>query len=729
MVGDLTLALRTAQSGLLTNQAALDAVANNIANVNTEGYSRKVAQLEQRVVSGVGAGVQLSEVTRNVDEGLIKSMRESFGDLRQLDVQESYWQRIQQQFGLPDENTSIAHIISEFQAAIEGLAANPGDTFEQSEVVRQAIDLTQKLQDMSSEIQTLRQIADQEIADTVEIINARADEIASLNDDIVRNGAISADVTDLQDQRDLKINEIAELVDISYFYRDDGQVVIFTTGGRTIVDNENPGITHAAASTVVPTATHEGSGFSPIYVGEAQSFNDITDEVRGGALKGLIDLRDGTFPDLQYQIDELATELRDAVNQVHNRGTSFPGENSFSGTREFVDSSTSTITWGGTTDTRLVLTDSSGDQVATTTMRTLLGTNTGTVDAVATAIQTWIATTQGITGSTAAVTNGKLAINVNSTTQFLSFRDEDTASTEGSTLADATIQYNADAANSDRTGTTGMEEIVSGFSNFFGLNDFFVDSTSKSLWESDVISSTFTTTAATLSFTDNGGASLGSVAISAGLNRDEFVAAINNASIGVTAQAVPDADGYRIRISRDTGVPMEVLQGTGETLLTTLNLQKGIIGASSAIDVRSDIKTTPSNIATGQVQWDADLGVSGQYYTSVSDDSNATALAEVMNTNNQFDQTGGLGALNETFEEYGAAILARNANLAEKNETDTAIQLQLTQTLQNKSDTFRGVNLDEELSQLIIYEQAYSAAARVVNVIQSMFDALDRAVS
>ncbi|MGB0670212.1 MAG: flagellar basal body rod C-terminal domain-containing protein, partial [Rhodospirillales bacterium] len=329
---------------------------------------------------------------------------------------------------------------------------------------------------------------------------------------------------------------------------------------------------------------------------------------------------------------------------------------------------------------------------------------------------------------TAAVTNGKLVINVNSTTQYLSFRDEATASTAGATLSDATIQYNADASNSDRTGTTGMEEIVSGFSNFFGLNDFFVDGTSKSLWESEVVSSTFTTTAATLSFTTNGGASLGSVAISAGLNRDQMVAAINNASLGVTASVVPDGSGYRIRIGRDTGVAMEVLQGTGETLLTTLGMQKAIIGATSSFDVRTDIKNNSSLLSTAQVAWDAELGVSGQYHTSSTDDNNATALAAIMSANNQFNQTGGLGALNESFAEYGAAILARNANMAEKNQTDTEVQLQLTLSLQNKSDTFRGVNLDEELSQLIIYEQAYSAAARVVSVIQSMFDALDRAV-
>ena len=80
MAGNITLALKTAQSGLLVSQQAMDAVANNVANVNTPGYSRKVVNQEQRVLAGVGAGTQISEITRKIDEGLLKSMRLEFSE-------------------------------------------------------------------------------------------------------------------------------------------------------------------------------------------------------------------------------------------------------------------------------------------------------------------------------------------------------------------------------------------------------------------------------------------------------------------------------------------------------------------------------------------------------------------------------------------------------------------------------------------------------------------------
>ncbi len=114
MGSSLTLALRTAQSGLVTNQSALSAVANNIANVNSPGYSRKIVNTEQRVVSGVGAGVQLSKLTRQLDEGLMKTLRSETSSLNSLSIQDNYYLRLQELFGTPDDNNSISHTITQF---------------------------------------------------------------------------------------------------------------------------------------------------------------------------------------------------------------------------------------------------------------------------------------------------------------------------------------------------------------------------------------------------------------------------------------------------------------------------------------------------------------------------------------------------------------------------------------------------------------------------------------
>ena len=120
--------------------------------------------------------------------------------------------------------------------------------------------------------------------------------------------------------------------------------VVFTSGGRTLVDNVPATLTHAGASTVSATTTHAEGDFAGLYIGTAIPGNDITTEIRSGRLKGLIDLRDDVLANLQSEIDEMAAELRDVFNQIHNRGVSFPGMQSMTGTRIFVAPTTQTMT-------------------------------------------------------------------------------------------------------------------------------------------------------------------------------------------------------------------------------------------------------------------------------------------------------------------------------------------------------------------------------------------------
>ncbi len=95
MSGTLSLALDTARSGLLTNQAALDVIANNVSNANTEGYSRKDPKFESRTVAGAGAGVEMSQISRQVDEGLRRTIRQELGALNAMDAQGTYFARLQ----------------------------------------------------------------------------------------------------------------------------------------------------------------------------------------------------------------------------------------------------------------------------------------------------------------------------------------------------------------------------------------------------------------------------------------------------------------------------------------------------------------------------------------------------------------------------------------------------------------------------------------------------------
>ena len=724
MAGNITLALRTATSGLLVNQQALDAVANNIANVNSPGYSRKVVNLEQRVVNGTPAGVQISEVTRMVDEGLMKSLRGEFGTHQTYDIQTSYFERLEDLFGAPGDNTSISHTMQEFASAMEALATTPSNVLEQQDLVRRATELTNRLQTMSTTIQELRAQADSDVADQVDTANELITRISTLNDEIVRNSAVNNDVTDLKDQLDSGLDDLSKILDITYFYKDDGDVVVFTADGRSIISDIPSSLIHNEASSVSSTTTHADGGIQGLYVGTVADANDITNALTKGSLKGLVDLRDKTLPGLQSQLDELAAQLRDQINQVHNRGVAHPGLQTMTGTRKFLDTATSTITYSGNEDTRVVLFDSSGNQQATTTIRTVIGGSEATIDDLATRLQVWLRD-NGPSGATVSTSNGVFEIELNDTTQYLSFRDE-TASTAGSTHQDASIQF-------DVTNDGTIDETVSGFSNFFGLNDFFVDGLTDNIMESDVVPSTYTFSAfASYEFRDTTGA-LSTLTINQNDTLQDVIDQIeDNATLGATFNAalVPDGAGVRLRISHQSGLGFTIYQTGGSgSGLSDINMHQSDARVSTVMEVRSDIISQPSRVSRGAAQWDSTRGVNGEYLSSASDNAIAESLASLLNTTLSFEEAGNLGDINATFSQYAAGIVGASATAAASNEQNQEYYGSLVDSLKFKSDTFRGVNLDEEMAQLIVFEQAYSAAARVISTIQSMFDTLDSAVS
>lgn len=827
-MSNITLALHTAQSGLLVNQQALDVIANNIANVNTANYSRKVVNLEQRVVNGTPAGVQIAEITRKTDEGLMESLRRETGLLNAVDSQEDYFERLQELFGAPADNTSLSHLIGNFTTAMEALAATPGNVLEQSDVVRQANDVALSMQKISTTIQDLRAQADDEIADAASEINTLIGRIVTLNDEIVRNAAVSHDVSDLQDKLDESLDGLSELLDISYFYRNTGDVAVFTSSGRALVDNLSVSVTHTPAGTVSATTTHAEDEIGGIFVGPKVAFNDITNDIASGSLKGLIDLRDQVLPGLQSQIDELAATLRDQVNLIHNRGMAFPGAQTLTGTRKLLNSSASTIGYTGNADTRVVLFDSDGNQVASTTIRTIVGGATTTVDNVAQRLENWLQA-NGASGASVDTSTGVLTIGLNTSSLNVAFRDE-TSSTAGSTHQDASIQY-------DINGDTIIDTTVSGFSNFFGLNDFFTDGLTDNIWETDILPSsytftgtaeyefrqdvqvdtvtftgtveagdvytvklngttfTYTTTGAEADMDDvrddfisqinahstlgdkltatagtglgeliitsdiggtpftnivgatNGGGTVDNavsrstesealtrkLGVTGGDSPEDVVDAINNDPVlGVAFQAalIPDGSGHRIRISHNDGLAFTVYKTGGNgNPLTGANLHVSNARTSTVLAIRSDIVSTPSRISRGSAQWDADRGTAGEYVAGNGDNSIAEAMSEMLTSNVSFTDAGGIGAVSMTIEQYAAAIISKNSTDAATNQSTADYRGRLVESLEFKSDAFRGVNLDEEMAQLILFEQAFGACARVITTIKSMFEALDSAVA
>ncbi len=144
--------------------------------------------------------------------------------------------------------------------------------------------------------------------------------------------------------------------------------------------------------------------------------------------------------------------------------------------------------------------------------------------------------------------------------------------------------------------------------------------------------------------------------------------------------------------------------------------------AATSFHVRNDLVESPGKVSSGQVLYDSG---SGEYFISAADNTIATKLAEKLSSNITFESAGGITTNTMSFAEYSASIVSKTATLIDNNEALMDSQSALTDSLTIKAAEISDVNLDEELSQLIVFQQSYSAAAKVISSIVEMLDILN----
>ena len=676
----LNIALFNAISGLQVSQRAIDVTAQNVSNVNTVGYSRKIVHQQARTLAGQGAGVEIAEVARTVNESLLKDLRATGGNMASSQITSDYFRQLQNLFGSPQSESSLSAQLAELAAKFQALAVTPEDVSARIEVTNVARMLTQQLRDTSTKIQELRTQADQAIAAGVTDINTQLESIRELNLRIAEGLATGFEVSDLQDSRDLALSKLGEYIDISYFTRGNGEVVVLTTTGRTLVDRSAEQLSHTPMAAANPLLTWAENGITDITLGGV----DITSEIRAGKLASLIEMRDTTLPNLHTQFEDLATTLHDEVNKLHNQGTGYPGAASLVGTRSFA--AADTPVWSGLL--RVAAVDQNGVVVETTDFN-LAGF--ATVGALVTAIN-------GMANMNASIgADGKITV----------------AATAG----------NAVAMN-EMTSAVTVGSRTLGASSFLGLNDFFTSSSDYDIYTSAQQSSKTTALGIAGTLTFRGGFGTTTVNYLVGNTLEDVATAINaNATLaaqGIAATVVTDGDGFRLRVA-DSAADSYFITDSG-SLLSSLKVQARGANVSGEIAVRSDILANPTLVSRATLASGA-LAAGNQGVTN-GDNSAVQAIANKFNEALSYPAAGGLAAGLRSFSDYASAVLGMNATqAANANETLQSRQF-LYQDIKSKSDSVSGVNLDEEMANLVILQNAYAAAARVVTATSQLFDVL-----
>lgn len=301
--------LDAALSGLRVAQQQLNTISNNVANVGTEGYSRKILPQSNVVVGGGGVGVRGDAIVRNVDMFLQRDYWTQVSATTFEDTKIDYLNRIQQFNGNPAQGISVAAKLGELRESFASLADSPEDTYLQRSAIASAQTVVEKFNGFSDLLTQMRNETQQDMQLSITKINDKLKTIASLNRDIKLDTAFNKSSASSADLRDQTVKELSALMDISFFTRSDGVMVVQTRQGVELAADNAQQVFLQTASPLGPDSYYPESA-SGIYVGGDPRQNptsiNVTQTKLGGELGALVELRDDIIPRQQAQLDELA---------------------------------------------------------------------------------------------------------------------------------------------------------------------------------------------------------------------------------------------------------------------------------------------------------------------------------------------------------------------------------------------------------------------------------------
>ena len=306
--------LSIATSALRSHQRAINVVSHNIANAETEGYSRQLPVLSpwppQVFPNGVfGSGVRVANVEQVRDSLLDRSYLREAGEASRHRALHGVLAEAEELLGDPTQ-AGILQAASDFFSAFSELATRPDNESARSLLRDAGRQLASRFREASAGLSDLRAVTERRFVTGVDRINEITKGIADLNGRIAADESAGATSGDLRDERRRLIDELGALVPASVVERSNGTVGV-NSGGLSLVDGGNH--TTLEVQTV-------GGVLGIGVVGRPGLLPEV-----GGALGGFIDALNTEIPQFQDRLDQLAGALATEVNALHESGTAPSG--------------------------------------------------------------------------------------------------------------------------------------------------------------------------------------------------------------------------------------------------------------------------------------------------------------------------------------------------------------------------------------------------------------------
>ena len=313
-MGTITSLMDIARQALMANQEALNVTSNNVANQNSAGYTREVVNfqaVDAVTLSGrtFGSGVAASASSQR-DRVLEQRVQQQTQTQSQSAALESALQQIQNIFGLSSttnsaSSTALGTSIDSFFSSLSSLTSNPSDTATRESVLTAANTLAAAFNSASNQLSQVTTSLNQQVAADVGQVNSLTKTIASLNAQIASISP-NSDAGSLEDQRQQAVAQLSQLVGLDQISTENNGITLTTSNGAVLVSGSQ---SFALSTSQAGGATHILSGGQ-----------DVTANLTGGDVGGVLQARDQNLPAYQSALDSLAFSVGTQVNQQNQLG-------------------------------------------------------------------------------------------------------------------------------------------------------------------------------------------------------------------------------------------------------------------------------------------------------------------------------------------------------------------------------------------------------------------------
>jgi len=310
--------LSIGSSGVTAYQRALATVSNNIANVNTDGYTRQDVSLtanQPREIgnSYLGTGARFDRVQRQYDAFVESNLRNSNSDLQSQKPLLSYVNRLIDVMG--DESIGLTTAMNLFFESGRDLATDPASVVSRSIFLRDADGLAARFRQLAGQFDLLDKETRQAVDTDVGQINALTAQLAQMNKQLSKHSSEASQPSELLDQRDLLLRELSSLVAIKTRFETNGAVIVSVgdTLNQGILVNQNTSRDINVLQSNIEAGRLE-------FVIDAYGNPETMPGIASGKIGGVMSFRDQVLKPASDSLDNLATALVREVNLVHRDG-------------------------------------------------------------------------------------------------------------------------------------------------------------------------------------------------------------------------------------------------------------------------------------------------------------------------------------------------------------------------------------------------------------------------